>query len=721
MKKQHRLRATLSFILLLSLVACAQPAVTSTPTAAPRPAASLPPPSFAPLQTATGAWTLRATDTLAPTAFAGELSGYVMDLNGQPVADAEVHSATAQDKTNVRGWFSLPAQPYGQWVTVTHPAYISRTRAVAPGEPAWFRLTPDDGQTLSLLFAGDVMFGRRFFDPNEDGDFSDGTLPTEPTAADHLRLLAGVQPLLENADLSFVNLETPLSERPALDYTQVRPEDYHQTKEYVYSSHPSAVAALRQAGVDLLGLGNNHVFDLRGLGLDQTLQALAAAGFAPQQGYFGAGDSAAEAWQPAVVEIKGQKLAFLGCTSITGEEHDVSYVAEGDKGGAANCTEAELSAAVSEAVERYDAVILMIHGGYEYSREPSPSIVHLTELARQLGADLVINHHTHTIGGLDWNGSSLVAWSLGNFVFDQTVWPTFESCVLVVHLRQGQVVNAYAEPLMIENFQPVGVTGAQADSVGREIAGRSQGPLVLLAGAVETDFTNSVPVVEQTWPVNGDAAPGIIEALEPGQWLAGFSGPGTLRLGRDLLWVGSFEDDNVSPAWSESIFWTLEPPYREVSAAHAYAGLGGVGLRRGSQNSQATFLSPIHRMLVEPGSELSVTGMLRSSANAIGALQVSWYADTKGPSEAQAIYPLPAQPSDEWLPFRIDLVVPEGVVAIGLYFKLAPPLSGFSTLELDDLHLIAWAPPEATFTPLYDFYWLTGEGALTLHTIKLLW
>ena len=712
----------LVLLFLLCFTACVPPAAPAAPSAAPtqRLAVTPPPPQFdaLPTRTALPAPAATAEPAASPGAVPA-LSGWVIDLAGNPVAGAQVSTDTAQGLTGEDGRFALAAQSHPQWVVVKHPDYLTRVRAAAPGQPVVFRITPDDGETVSLLFAGDAMFGRRFYDPNEDGDFSDGLLPLNPSVEDHLALMAGVRPLLENADLTFVNLETPISTSAAVDYTQQRAIGFHQAKDFVYASHPNAIPALKQAGVDILGISNNHLYDLLSIGVTDTLHTLQGAGFLPGAGYFGAGATEAEAWRPAVQQVGSQTIAFLACTTVTGIEHEITYVASDPEGksGAAKCTEEHIQQEIVQARAAYDTVILMIHGGIEYQREPSPMLLKMTLAARAAGARLVINHHTHTIGGLDWNGSSLAAWSLGNFIFDQTIWSTLESGVLVVNLRRGEVVSAYMEPMMIEDYAPVGLTGKLADTVAREMVGRSSADFALVDGALESKLGFSTQSLVRTLSVDGGAAPGSIFALEAGEWVSGFQGEKMIRLGRDLLWVGDFEDWDVDTDTLESSFWELDPPYKAVGEAYAFQGAAGAHMQRGAQNLEAVFLTPIHRIPVEPGMELSITGSARPSANARFELQISWYPDTKGPSDRRLTQPVELPAGEAWQPFVLDVTVPENTVAIGVFFKLSPPVEGIAALDLDNLRLISWAAPgTANFSPLYNFYRVVGSGLVTLRS-----
>src|SRR5574341_39419 len=122
--------------------------------------------------------------------------GRGVDLDGIPIQGATIESLNYTTSSEKDGWFRLPSRGFPQCIEVTIPGFISRTRAAAPGTPVLFRLTPDDGKTIVIHFAGDTMFGRRFFDPNEDDYTADGLLPLEPTVDDHMALLKPIKPLL---------------------------------------------------------------------------------------------------------------------------------------------------------------------------------------------------------------------------------------------------------------------------------------------------------------------------------------------------------------------------------------------------------------------------------------------------------------------------------------------------------------------------------------------
>jgi poly-gamma-glutamate capsule biosynthesis protein CapA/YwtB (metallophosphatase superfamily) len=609
-----------------------------------------------------------------------EIAGQVLSLDGRPVVGARIVGNRRQTTTDGRGRFRLTGAYEAQWITAKHADYISRTRAASPGSPVLLRLTPDDGKTISVQFGGDVMFGRRFY--------TDGLLTKTSRVSEHLALLEHVNPVLENADITVVNLETPLISMPYFTYPH-RPARFHQTKQYVFASHTSSARALKDAGIDVAGLGNNHLYDALEPGVMHTIQALHRAGFKEGRGHFGAGASDAEAWRPAVVRRRRQSIAILGCTTIYGEEHHVTYVVEGaGKGGSAACDETQIRARVAALRRRHYTVVVMVHGGFEYVPRPSRNVRRLTEVARAAGATLVIDGHPHVVGGFSWNGRSLAAWTMGNLLFDQTVWPTFQSYLLTVHLRRGRVIRAYTEPLLIDDYIPQGVTGDLADSVAREAAGVERGPFVLEDGSMEVDIGGVAKHRQSRASLRGSRR-GTIFRIDRGTRLSGLSPPDKTQPGRDLLWVGGFEDEDVDAQADPDALWTLSES-AVLAPSFACTGKSGVRIQRVPSNQSAAVLTPSHRVLVDQGRELSLVGMVRPSALARPTVDLSIYRRTRGPSDQQKRLRIPQHRRRAWLPFRLDLTVPRGVVAVAPYLRLPRSSKGAVTAEFDDVRLIQW-------------------------------
>ena len=215
------------------------------------------------------------------------LTGVVVGPDGAPIVRATVTGpGGAVTSTDARGRFQMDRT--AGWVTVRAKGWLPRSRAAAPGAAITVRLAPSSQDTVTLAFGGDVMFGRRYYDPQEDGSLG-GLLSPGSSAASHARLLAWVSPLWQSADIATVNLETPLIENPYYDPTTTRPTRFHPTKDFAFASAPAGARALKDLGVDVVDLGNNHLYDALEPGVSSTLQAVEQAGFGRGVGHFGAG------------------------------------------------------------------------------------------------------------------------------------------------------------------------------------------------------------------------------------------------------------------------------------------------------------------------------------------------------------------------------------------------------------------------------------------------
>jgi poly-gamma-glutamate synthesis protein (capsule biosynthesis protein) len=648
----------------------------------------------------------------------GVLLGRVVDLDGHPIAGASIRFLQGTTISDPDGWFRADTSLLPQWLEVQHPGFLRRIKAVVAGDAALIRLSPDDGETVVIHAVGDVMFGRRFFgSKTAQEDIQPQLHPADPVAA-HRALLAPIVPLLANADLTVGNFETPLISQPSLDPAEARPARFHPSKDYVFASAPAAARALRESGFDVLGLANNHLYDALEEGLQSTFSSLRVAGFLPGIGVFGAGSTLGEAWRPAYQSHQGQLIAFLGCTTISGHQNPLNYVVSQSqaKGGAAPCEPRALSAAIRSARQRDATVVVMIHGGNEYQRRSTPSVQFFIDTALAAGASAILNHHPHVVGGFHWNGHALVARSLGNFLFDQTIWPTFESYLVVLHLRHGAVVRAMAEPLILSGYRPYAVVGSLADFVARGAAGRESGPLLVENGTMELDVAQRRRQRSWNLRLRGHLQNGTILRAASGVWMNRSKGPGQVQAGRDLLWVGGFEDEAVGVPAGTGVLWNLSAPDKVVDGRAAAEGRLGARLWRSSANRQPAILSPLHRIPVQQGQQLSILGWIRGPAGVQPRLMVGWYSSRRGASQARLERPITLLGPDRWTLVRWDLTVPTHVTALGLNVILDPPGIGRTHLDVDGVRLILWEAPSSTAGLLQDWYRLRGESQLSLRT-----
>lgn len=177
---------------------------------------------------------------------------------------------------------------------------------------------------------------------------------------------------------------------------------------------PGAARAIQSAGIDVVGLANNHSLDGGPRGLEDTVRYLEKAGVST----VGAGPDEENSGLPLIRTVDGVTIAFLAFNAVpTPDPRQPGWVISE--------WEQETSlAAVRRAAILADGVVVSIHWGYEFDRRADPGQWEIAQALIAAGADLVIGHHPHVTQEVlvqrRADGSSgLAALSLGNFVFDQ--------------------------------------------------------------------------------------------------------------------------------------------------------------------------------------------------------------------------------------------------------------------------------------------------------------
>jgi len=246
-----------------------------------------------------------------------------------------------------------------------------------------------------------------------------------------IRLSADVRRILADADLVVGNLEGPITDA-----------DRAAPGKVCLRSAPETGSVLRDWGVDVVSLANNHMFDFGREGFDQTRRILKDVGVVG----FGAGANLAEALTPLIRDVGGVRLGFLACSW---EPTQTRRATETDYGAAP--LEAGLMAdAIGELVQKVDAVIVTPHWGYCRYLLPPPEMVGAGGELLRAGATAVIGHHSHVVQGLALDRDALIAYSLGNFAFAEhdyrghplrSMQDSRMGAVLVVRFSPGRVAS----------------------------------------------------------------------------------------------------------------------------------------------------------------------------------------------------------------------------------------------------------------------------------------
>ena len=284
--------------------------------------------------------------------------------------------------------------------------------------------------SITLAFAGDVNFAGR----------------TRRLLADPATAFGPITGVLRSADFSAVNLETAITGGGT-----------PQPKTYHFRAPASAFTALRDAGIDLVTMANNHVLDYGPAGLADTLAAARAARFP----YVGIGDSAAAAWAPYLTTIKGVRLAVIGVSQVA--ELASSWVATPTRPGEANAIDlGRTLAAVRSARRLASVVIVFMHWGTEGQACPDQAQLSLARQLAAAGASIIIGAHAHMLQGSGWLGRTFVAYGLGNFLWWERSYSTATG-VLELTLHPHAPLTAQFIPATVSGTgQPIADRGAAA-------------------------------------------------------------------------------------------------------------------------------------------------------------------------------------------------------------------------------------------------------------------
>ncbi len=258
---------------------------------------------------------------------------------------------------------------------------------------------------------------------------------------DYDAMFDGVRSELIAADLAVAALEHPLISDGELTPCEAT---------VVFTGSHRAVPAMANAGLDVMFTIGNHMQDCWGgcsgaAALEETLGRLSEAGIMT----VGAGEDLDAARAPTVVRVDTPggpvRFAFLGYDMIAPWYH-----ATQDSLGTAPLNVEYLREDIADALLLADHVIVGANWGVEYSSNPVFYQRQLAGAAIEAGASLLIGHHPHWVQAVEHLGDSLVAYSMGNFVFDQA-WsvPTTQGMVMELGFTAERLLGYRIRPVVI--------------------------------------------------------------------------------------------------------------------------------------------------------------------------------------------------------------------------------------------------------------------------------
>jgi poly-gamma-glutamate capsule biosynthesis protein CapA/YwtB (metallophosphatase superfamily) len=266
--------------------------------------------------------------------------------------------------------------------------------------------------TWTMLVGGDVMLGRSV--NTRSIKYKDFNFP-----------FLKIRDYLSSADLTMVNLETPVTEKCS-------PTD----SGMIFCAPNESLVGLKWSGVDVVNLDNNHTLNHGDNGYEQTKKYLTQYGLS----YF-------DDENFYLNEIKGVKVGVLGFDLVSNHRSERIQ---------------KMLALVSQKAEICDLLVVNLHWGEEYVNIPSDWMRNIAKDLVVNGTDLIVGHHSHVIGGYEEIEGVPVIYSLGNLVFDQ-MWSeetrlgmmmkfTYEGTRLVGKEYSPVKIYDYGQPRLVDNI-----------------------------------------------------------------------------------------------------------------------------------------------------------------------------------------------------------------------------------------------------------------------------
>lgn len=249
----------------------------------------------------------------------------------------------------------------------------------------------ENGRPFTIAFVGDVMLGR---------DVEAALAHRKPES-----FWGPVLPLLQQADLTICNLETPVT---------TSTERWKGYKSFKFKASPHTLAILQAANIALVGLANNHTGDYGTRGLLDTFEHLEKAGIR----WCGAGRTLTEARRPAVLERRGLKLAIAGFSDRMPE-----FQATATSPGHAFAWPPKGTGPVAEILAPFqgldaDLKLMTIHWGADLLTRPLPSRRAFARALVAGGIDVIHGHSSHMTQGVESIHGKPVLYDNGNAIQD---------------------------------------------------------------------------------------------------------------------------------------------------------------------------------------------------------------------------------------------------------------------------------------------------------------
>lgn len=250
-----------------------------------------------------------------------------------------------------------------------------------------------------------------------------------------------------NDDITVGNLETSITTRGTK----------WDDKQFNFRSDPRNLKAMKESGIDILTLANNHILDYGYDGLLDTLNHIDKSGIKR----VGGGKDKKEAIQGIIVEEDGIKIGLLSFSRVI---PNVKWYATDKSPGIVGAYDPHIEEVlnrIKEMKSQTDVVVLSIHWGVELSATPRKQEIDLAKKLVDAGADIIMGHHPHVLQGIEIYKGKPIFYSLGNFVFGTRNGLTSNTMIAQVNFINKKIDNIEMIPCTISGGRPTPLLGEE--------------------------------------------------------------------------------------------------------------------------------------------------------------------------------------------------------------------------------------------------------------------
>lgn len=244
-----------------------------------------------------------------------------------------------------------------------------------------------------------------------------------------------IKDYLNKADLLIGNLEGPISMHGA-----------PQGKSYVFRADPRAIKGLVDSGFKVLSLANNHIGDYGEEAYHDTIKILGENGI-----YWAGYDQNVKEFVFTCLRIKGEKIAISAYSEIL----NIPVIGR-------NKTREAFIRKISNLKDDGYLVIVMVHFGEEYEPKANDHQKQLATALIDSGVDVVIGSHPHVVQEIEKYKNGHIAYSLGNFIFDQNFTiATQQGEILKIMVERGKIIGLSTDKVRINKYFQAELAGGK--------------------------------------------------------------------------------------------------------------------------------------------------------------------------------------------------------------------------------------------------------------------